>query len=105
MPPASARRYKALIDAWTASHGYICPGDERHRPHRANPRTNPLTVDHIKPRSLGGTEEPSNLRVLCRKANSAKRDGKPRTELRRGRPPKQGPPIERGPEFPHPLKI
>jgi 5-methylcytosine-specific restriction protein A len=25
-----------------------------------------MTVDHIRPRSLGGTDHPSNLRVLCR---------------------------------------
>ena len=28
-----------------------------------------LTVDHIRPRSGGGTDEISNLRVLCRKCN------------------------------------
>lgn len=26
---------------------------------------NPLSVDHIKPRVEGGTDDPSNLRVLC----------------------------------------
>jgi 5-methylcytosine-specific restriction endonuclease McrA len=25
----------------------------------------PLHVDHVTPRSLGGTDHPSNLRVLC----------------------------------------
>lgn len=36
--------------------------------------TNPaeLTVDHIKPRSKGGTNELSNLRLLCRSCNSRK---------------------------------
>jgi 5-methylcytosine-specific restriction protein A len=28
-------------------------------------RDNPLSVDHIVPRAQGGTDDPSNLRVLC----------------------------------------
>jgi 5-methylcytosine-specific restriction endonuclease McrA len=31
-----------------------------------------LTIDHIKPRVFGGTNERENLQVLCRKCNSAK---------------------------------
>lgn len=31
-----------------------------------------LTLDHIWPYSKGGTDEPSNLRVLCRSCNSTK---------------------------------
>jgi len=31
-----------------------------------------LTTDHIVPRSKGGTNDPSNLRVLCRPCNSSK---------------------------------
>lgn len=31
-----------------------------------------LTLDHIWPYSRGGTDEPSNLRVLCRSCNSTK---------------------------------
>lgn len=34
--------------------------------------TNDLTVDHITPRSKGGTDHPSNLRVLCRPHNSGR---------------------------------
>lgn len=33
-----------------------------------------LHVDHIKPVSKGGKTEPSNLRTLCEKCNSGKRD-------------------------------
>jgi 5-methylcytosine-specific restriction protein A len=28
--------------------------------------TEDLTVDHIIPKSMGGTDDPSNLRTLCR---------------------------------------
>ncbi|WP_369826057.1 HNH endonuclease [Kitasatospora sp. MBT66] len=31
---------------------------------------NPLTGDHIIPVSRGGTNEPRNIRVLCRTCNS-----------------------------------
>lgn len=31
-----------------------------------------LSIDHIKPKSKGGTDDPMNLRVLCTTCNSAK---------------------------------
>ncbi len=34
--------------------------------------TNPLTADHITPKSAGGTDQQSNLQTLCRKCNSQK---------------------------------
>lgn len=34
--------------------------------------TEDLTLDHIFPYSLGGLDEPNNLRTLCRSCNSRK---------------------------------
>jgi 5-methylcytosine-specific restriction protein A len=45
----------------------ICPGWQR-EPHLSDD----LTVDHVKPKSKGGTDELENLQVLCRPCNSAK---------------------------------
>jgi 5-methylcytosine-specific restriction endonuclease McrA len=33
---------------------------------------NPLTCDHVVPKSLGGTDDRSNLACRCRRHNSAK---------------------------------
>ncbi|MGR6999924.1 HNH endonuclease signature motif containing protein [Yinghuangia aomiensis] len=35
-------------------------------------KTNPLTGDHIRPLSAGGTSTLDNIQVLCRRCNSAK---------------------------------
>jgi 5-methylcytosine-specific restriction protein A len=77
---ASARGYGSewrkkaarLVREHVAQHGTVCPGYGRQEPHESAD----LTVDHIVPRKHGGTSEPSNLRVLCRACNSAKRDRK-----------------------------
>ena len=37
-------------------------------------RTRPLDVDHIVPVNVGGTNDPSNLQVLCSRCNRQKRD-------------------------------
>ncbi len=37
---------------------------------------NPLTGDHIRPLSRGGTNDPSNIRVLCRRCNSRRGAGR-----------------------------
>jgi hypothetical protein len=41
-----------------------------------------LEVDHIQPRSLGGTDDPSNLQTLCRKCNIGK-SNRDNTDLRK----------------------
>ncbi|MGW9025150.1 HNH endonuclease [Streptomyces sp. NPDC055722] len=33
---------------------------------------NPLTADHVRPLSRGGTNEVVNLRTLCRSCNSSR---------------------------------
>jgi len=57
-----------MLREWKAEHGEFCPGapDLNHPPHPSRD----LTVDHILPLGQGGTHHPSNLRVLCRSANS-----------------------------------
>lgn len=56
--------------------------------------TEDLTGDHIVPLSKGGTNTPSNVRVLCRRCNSSRgnRQGVPKnfTAERRTRPPVRG---------------
>jgi 5-methylcytosine-specific restriction enzyme A len=55
--------WKALRAQLIAAHPYcaICnhPGSE----------DNPLSLDHITPKSMGGTDALSNLRVLCLRCN------------------------------------
>ena len=34
-----------------------------------------LSIDHIKPQSFGGTDDPSNLQTLCKPCNSSKGAG------------------------------
>jgi 5-methylcytosine-specific restriction protein A len=48
-------------------YGDVCPGWNR----PAHPATD-LTGDHRIPKAAGGTDEPSNVQVLCRSCNSAK---------------------------------
>lgn len=36
--------------------------------------TDDLTIDHIHPISMGGTDDMDNLRILCRRCNSSKKD-------------------------------
>ena len=36
-----------------------------------------LEVDHIVPKDVGGTDDPSNLRVLCNVCNAGAKDGLP----------------------------
>lgn len=72
---ADWRRLRArLIAHHLDTVGPICPGWRR-PPHRVAPAA--LTVDHITPLARGGARlDPANLRVLCGKCNSAKRDAR-----------------------------
>jgi hypothetical protein len=56
------QRRKALISAWVAQHGYVCPGWAR-APHPARN----LTANHITQRFFGGEDGP--LEVLCMGCN------------------------------------
>jgi hypothetical protein len=47
-------------DAWVATNGWVCPGDEHHQPHP----TQDLTVDH----------RDDALFVICRAGNTARRN-------------------------------
>ncbi len=58
---------KRVVDDWVAEHGHVCPGWRR-PPHRSAD----LTADHIIPVVRGGTNDPSNYRVLCRSCNSSR---------------------------------
>ena len=81
---------KRVVEEHRARFGDVCPGWRR-KPHRVNPETNPLTCDHIRPRSKGGPDEGWNYQVLCRQCNSAKKN-----RTRGG--------ITTGPTFPHLLR-
>jgi 5-methylcytosine-specific restriction protein A len=61
----------AVLADWLAVHGAVCPGWRR-EPHEVEPSS--LAVDHVQPKARGGTDERSNLSVLCTSCNSAKRD-------------------------------
>lgn len=58
---------RVVMDKHLSTYGHYCPGFEVPA-HAASD----LTVDHIQPRSLGGSDQPDNLRVLCRGCNSRK---------------------------------
>lgn len=72
--PEYKRIRRLMLDEHIAQHGLICPGAPD-LDHEAHPCTD-LTIDHIIPLSAGptagGTNHPSNLRVLCQPANTAK---------------------------------
>jgi 5-methylcytosine-specific restriction endonuclease McrA len=61
---------------WRVTNGHVFHADGRQ-----NWKVLLLHVDHIKPRSLGGTNDPDNLQTLCRKCNIGK-SNKDDTDLR-----------------------
>lgn len=68
-------RWKTLRDgvlrAYVAANGLVCPGYNRES-HEVEESA--LTVDHITPKAHGGSDDVSNLQVLCKSCNSGKRD-------------------------------
>ena len=60
---------KHMIAEHIAKHGNICPGYQREA-HVAER----FSLDHIVAKANGGTDERSNLRVLCVSCNSRKKD-------------------------------
>jgi 5-methylcytosine-specific restriction endonuclease McrA len=66
--PEYRRLSRLLVEAHVATNGWVCPGDEDHQPHPSRD----LTVDHIIPVTRGGQNTPPNLRILCRRSNSAR---------------------------------
>jgi 5-methylcytosine-specific restriction endonuclease McrA len=63
----------AAVAEYRAAYGDWCPGMVEIG-HSAHPSTD-LTGDHIIARSRGGTNDQANVRVACRRANSAKGAG------------------------------
>lgn len=64
------RARAALVAAHLERHGRWCPGFERSA-HELTARQQ-LTVDHIVPLALGGTNDRGNLHVLCSSCNGRK---------------------------------
>lgn len=72
----TSKRKQGLVRLWFQANGPRCPecnvqmktskaGARGHIPRLA-------TVDHIKARALGGTNQPENLRVVCYSCNNTK---------------------------------
>lgn len=64
--PKKFRGYAFTVEDWLTlceMHGNRCAhcGEEK-----------PLTVDHIKPRAAGGTDDIANIQPLCKACNSKK---------------------------------
>jgi 5-methylcytosine-specific restriction protein A len=59
----------AVIAEHVALYGAVCPGYGV-----PGHVSDDLTLDHIIPKVRGGTDERSNLGVLCRQCNSRKKD-------------------------------
>lgn len=57
---------RAVVEAWRAQHGDLCPGYERD-PHPASD----LTGDHVVPLAAGGSNQ-GEWAVLCRSCNARK---------------------------------
>lgn len=67
----STQRFALLRQAHLALYGRTCPGWEKRKPHKLQD-SDELTIDHIKPRSEGGTNKRDNLTVMCARCNHAR---------------------------------
>lgn len=63
-------RARAHREAVWARDGGICQICGRPCTRRKGPRQG--TIDHVVPRSRGGSSEPSNLQLACKRCNTAK---------------------------------
>jgi hypothetical protein len=59
--------HKAILDAWVAIHGTICPGLDDHAGHPC--RRSELTVHHLESVGDGGSRVGGPKMVLCRSEN------------------------------------
>ena len=73
-------RAKKLTEAIEAGQT-TCPICNTPLDYNVSRRPNSPEVDHIKPHAHGGSDEPNNLRVVCRQCNQrmGAKQGKPRT--------------------------
>lgn len=65
--PAWDRLSRRMLAEHRRTVGPWCPGDGAH--HDAHP-CHDLTLDHVIPLHLGGTDDRSNARIMCRSHNS-----------------------------------
>ena len=86
--PKNLYYYRRIVAEHIEKVGLICPGFRR-KPHYVKSAKD-LTIDHKVPKSKGGSDKRSNLRVLCRSCNSRKHD-------------KEDIPIPTGKSTPHPF--
>lgn len=84
-PPAARKRKVWKRDKWTCRYCGVrvepLPAEARyHRPHPARL----ATVDHVIPKSRGGSHRKANLVTACRACNQAKADVLSREEPVKG---------------------
>ncbi|WP_280695884.1 MULTISPECIES: HNH endonuclease [unclassified Kitasatospora] len=65
------RLSRAVLEGHRSIYGEWCPG-YRVPAHSSSD----LTVDHVIPKALGGTDTRENTQVLCRACNGRKRDNR-----------------------------
>jgi len=61
------RTAEAAVAQHRATYGDWCPGWQVPAHQAAD-----LTADHIVPKARGGSDDPSNVQVLCRRCNTRK---------------------------------